>query len=373
MRPHLEGMRGDIESQRDLVVTVTPEELVPRDHPIRVIKKMADEALKKLGPKLEGLYSERGRPSIPPEMLLKSQILIALYSVRSERLFCERLQYDFLFRWFLDLPGVGTAFDATTFSKNRQRLLEAEIFEEFFGEVLEQARRRFLLSDEHFTVDGTLIEANASLKSFQPKKSKDGKGGDEPPASGGRNADVDFRGQKRRNDTHASKTDPDARLYRKGNGQPSQLCYLGHVLMENRNGLCVRTSVTPADGYGERSAALGMVDALGSARRITLAGDKGYDTRDFIESLRDRNVTPHVAQNTTNRRSAIDRRTTRHKGYAVSQRIRKRVEEIFGWGKTIGGLAKTRFRGLVRVAAHVLSVMTAYNLVRMARMESSTA
>jgi len=369
MRPHLEGMRGDIESQRDLVVTVTPEELVPRDHPIRVIKRMADEALKKLGPKLEGLYSERGRPSIPPEMLLKSQILIALYSVRSERLFCERLQYDFLFRWFLDLPGVGTAFDATTFSKNRQRLLEAEIFEEFFGEVLDQARRRFLLSDEHFTVDGTLIEANASLKSFRPKK---GNGGDEPPATGGRNADVDFRGQKRCNDTHASKTDPDAKLYRKGNGQPSQLCYLGHVLMENRNGLCVRTSVTPADGYGERSA-LDMVDALGSGKRITLAGDKGYDTRDFIESLRDRNVTPHVAQHTKRRRSAIDRRTTRHEGYAVSQRIRKRVEEIFGWGKTIGGLAKTRFRGLARVAAHVLSVMTAYNLVRMARMESSTA
>lgn len=370
MRLHLEGMRGDIESQRDLVVTVTPEELVPRDHPIRVIKKMADEALKRIGPKLEGLYSERGRPSIPPEMLLKSQILIALYSVRSERLFCERLQYDFLFRWFLDLPGVGTAFDATTFSKNRQRLLEAEIFEEFFGEVLDQARRRFLLSDEHFTVDGTLIEANASLKSFRPKK---GGGDDEPPATGGRNADVDFRGQKRRNDTHASKTDPDAKLYRKGNGQPSQLCYLGHVLMENRNGLCVRTSVTPADGYGERSAALDMVDALGSGKRITLAGDKGYDTRDFIESLRDRNVTPHVAQHTTRRRSAIDRRTTRHEGYAVSQRIRKRVEEIFGWGKTIGGLAKTRFRGLARVAAHVLSVMTAYNLIRMARMEPSTA
>jgi IS5 family transposase len=208
------------------------------------------------------------------------------------------------------------------------------------------------------------------LKSFRSKK---GGGGDEPPATGGRNADVDFRGQKRRNDTHASKTDPDAKLYRKGNGQPSQLCYLGHVLMENRNGLCVRASVTQADGYGERSAALDMVDALGSAKRITLAGDKGYDTRDFIERLRDRNVTPHVAQHTTRRRSAIDRRTTRHEGYAVSQRIRKRVEEIFGWGKTIGGLAKTRFRGLARVAAHVLSVMTAYNLIRMARMEPSTA
>lgn len=361
-------MRGDIEQQRDLVVTVTPEELVPRDHPIRVIKKMADEALKRLGPKLEGLYSEKGRPSIPPEMLLKSQILIALYTVRSERLFCERLQYDFLFRWFLDLPGVGTAFDATTFSKNRQRLLEAEIFEDFFAEVLEQARRRHLLSDEHFTVDGTLIEANASLKSFRPRK---GSGG--PPDAGGRNADVDFRGQKRRNDTHGSKTDPDAKLYRKGNGQPAQLCYLGNVLMENRNGLCVGTSVTQADGHGERSAALEMIDALAGDRRITLAGDKGYDTRDFIENLRLRNVTPHVAQHTKRRKSAIDRRTTRHDGYTVSQRIRKRVEEIFGWGKTIGGLAKTRFRGLARVAAHVLVVMTAYNLVRIARIQTSTA
>lgn len=367
------GMRGDSEKQPDLVVTMTPDELVPRDHPIRKVKALADAALRRLEPKLARIYSDKGRPSIPPEMLLKAQILIALYSIRSERLFCERLGYDFLFRWFLDMPGLAPAFDPTTFSKNRQRLLEAEVFEEFFSEVVAQARKKFLLSDEHFTVDGTLIEANASMKSFQPRKDKDDKGGDEPPASGGRNADVDFRGQKRRNDTHASTTDPDAKLYRKGDGQPSQLCYLGHVLMENRNGLCVKTSVTPADGYGERSAALDMVDALGSGKRITMGGDKGYDTRDFIERLRERNVTPHVAQNTTNRRSAIDRRTTRHAGYAVSQRIRKRIEEIFGWGKTVGGLAKTRFRGLARVAAHVLSVMTAYNLIRMARMESSTA
>ena len=366
-------MRGDNEKQPDLVVTMTPEELVPRDHPIRRVKALADEALRRLEPKLARLYSDRGRPSIPPEMLLKAQILIALYSVRSERLFCERLGYDFLFRWFLDMPGLTAAFDPTTFSKNRQRLLEAEVFEEFFSEVVGQAKKKFLLSDEHFTVDGTLIEANASLKSFQPRKDKDDKGDDEPPASGGRNVEVDFRGQKRRNDTHASKTDPDAKLYRKGDGQPSQLCYLGHVLMENRNGLCVKARVTTADGYAERSAALDMVDELGSDKRITLAGDKGYDTKEFVERLRERNVTPHVAQNTTNRRSAIDRRTTRHVGYAVSQRIRKRVEEIFGWTKTIGGLAKTRFRGLARVAAHVLSVMTAYNLVRMARMESSTA
>ncbi len=361
-------MRGDIEEQHDLVVTVTPEELVPREHPIRVVKKIADEVLREMKPRLDVLYAERGRPSIPPEMLLKAQVLIALYSVRSERLFCERLQYDFLFRWFLDLRGVGTAFDATTFSKNRQRLLEAEVFEEFFRQVVEQARKRLLLSDDHFTVDGTLIEANASLKSFRSKK-----GGGPPPASGGgRNAEVDFKGEKRRNDTHASTTDPDAKLYRKGNGQPSQLSYLGHVLMENRSGLCVGTKVTPADGRGERSAALGMVEDLGARHRITLAGDKGYDTKDFVEDLRRRGVTPHVAQNTNRRRSAVDRRTTRHEGYGISQRIRKRVEEIFGWGKTVGGLAKTRFRGLARVAAHVLVVMTAYNLIRMARMEPAS-
>jgi transposase len=240
-------MRGETEKQGALMVTVTPEELVPADHPIRIIKKVADEALKRLEPLLSAIYSERGRPSIPPETLLKAQILIALYTVRSERLFCERLQYDFLFRWFLDLPGVGTAFDATTFTKNRARLLDADLFVEFFREVIEEARGRRLLSDEHFTVDGTLIEACASMKSFRPKS------GDDPPKNGGSNPDVDFRGQKRSNQTHSSMTDPEAKLYRKGDGQPSQLCYIGHVLMENRNGLCIDALVSPAKVERNRS------------------------------------------------------------------------------------------------------------------------
>jgi transposase len=367
--PHVEFMRGEIEQQHDLVVTITPEELVAGDHPIRGVKKIADEVLREMKGRLDGLYAEKGRPSIPPQMLLKAQVLIALYSVLSERLFCERLRYDFLFRWFLVLPGAGTAFNATTFSKNRQRLLEAEIFEEFFGEVVEQARKRFLLSYDHFTVDGTLIEANASLKSFRSKKG----GGEPPKPGGGRNTEVNFRGEKRHNDTHVSTTDPDAKLYRKGEGQPSQLCYLGHVLMENRHGLCVGTRVTTADGWGERVAALELLDGLGAGHRITLATDKGYDTRDFVTDLRQRGVTPHVAQHTTKRRSAIDGRTTRHAGYGISQSVRKRVEEIFGWAKTIGGLAKTRFRGLARLAAQVLVVMSAYNLVRIARLEAARA
>lgn len=361
-------MRGEREAQRDLVVTVTPEELIPRDHPIRVVKRIADEALRRLEPKFESLYSNRGRPSIPPEVLLKAQVLIALYTVRSERLFCERLQYDFLFRWFLDIPGIGTAFDATTLSKNRARLLDTEILKEFFEAVVEEARSRRLLSDDHFTVDGTLIEANASMKSF---RSKNGGGG--PAAVGGRNAEVDYRGEQRRNDTHASTTDPDAKLYRKGNGQPAQLCYQGHVLMENRNGLCVGTVVSEANGDAERTAALELIDGIPGSHRITLAGDKGYDTQDFVACLRARNVTPHVSQNTSGRRSAIDGRTTRHSGYAVSQVIRKRVEEIFGWTKVVGGIAKTRFRGIARVTGHVLVAMTAYNLIRMARMEPAPA
>ena len=360
-------MRGDIEKQPDLIVTVTPEELVPRDHPIRNVKAVADEALRRLGPRLSELYSERGRKSVPPEVLLKAQILIALYSVRSERLFCERLQYDFLFRWFLDLPGVGTAFDATTFSKNRERLLTADVYLDFFTEVVEEARGRRLLSDDHFTVDGTMIEANASLKSFRSRQ-----GGGKPPASGGRNAEVDFKGEERKNDTHASTTDPDAKLYRRGNGQVAQMAFLGHALMENRHGLCVGATVTEADGYGERVAALELVEAVRGKRRITLGADKGYDIQDFVEELRQRNVTPHVTQNTSGRRSAIDGRTTRHSGYTVSQVRRKRVEEIFGWMKATAGKAKTRFRGIRRVTADFLSTMTAYNLIRMARLEPAT-
>lgn len=343
---------------------VDPEAMIPSDHPIRVVKKIVDEVLDRMQGRFEGLYADVGRPSIPPERLLKAQILIALYTVRSERLFCERLRYDFLFRWFLDLRDGTTSFDATTFSKNRKRLLDAEIFEEFFREVVEQARRRRLLSDEHFTVDGTLIEANASLKSFRKKD------GDDPPTEGGSNPEVNFRGEKRRNDTHESTTDPEAKLYRKGDGQLAQLCYLGHVLMENRNGLCTDATLTQASGRAEPEAALELVKRSTKPlqRRVTLGADKGYDRGEFHIGLVEHGVVPHIAQK-EGLKPLIDRRTTGRSGYQMSQRKRKRVEEIFGWAKTVGGLAKTRFRGLARVGAHLLMTMSAYNLVRMARLE----
>ena len=317
----------------------------------------------------EGLHPRRrgcrrGRPSIPPEVLLKAQILIALYSVRSERLFCERLQYDFLFRWFLDLPGVGTAFDATTFTRNGERLLEADLLGEFFREVIEEAHRSRLLSDEHFTVDGTLIEACASMKSFRPRS------GDDLPTSGGSNADVDFRGQKRSNATHGSTTDPEAKLFRKGDGKPSQLCYVGHVLMENCNGLCTDALVSQADGRAEPEAALAMVrrsiDA--SRRRVTLGADKGYDIGEFQVALAEEGVLSHVAQK-ERVTPVLDRRTTGRSEYKLSQRKRKRVEEIFGWAKTVARMGKTRFRGAMRVGAQFLLAMTAYNLLRIARLK----
>lgn len=357
-------MRGSVE-QQSAVVMVNPEAMVPSEHPIRVIKKIVDEVLERMGPEFERLYAERGRPSIPPETLLKSQILIALYTVRSERLFCERLRYDFLFRWFLDLRDATTTFDPTTFSKNRERLLKADVFEKFFREVVEEARRRRLLSDEHFTVDGTLIEANASLKSFRRKD-----GGGKPPKSGGSNPEVNFRGEKRKNDTHESTTDPEAKLYRKGNGQPAQLCYIGHVLMENRNGLCTDATLSLASGRAEPEAALVMVQRSTEPlkRRVTLGADKGYDRGEFHIGLVENGVVPHIAQK-EGLHPLIDRRTTGRSGYQISQRKRKRVEEIFGWGKTVGGIAKARFRGALRVAAQFVMTMTAYDLVRMARLE----
>lgn len=351
------------------MVTVVVEELIPGDHPIRRIKKIADDALGRLKPELDSLYARIGRPSIPPEVLLKAQLLISLYSVRSERLFCERLRYDFLFRWFLDLSGVGSGFDATSFTKNRNRLLGADIPKKFFEAVVAEAAERRLLSDEHFTVDGTLIEANASLKSFRKKGDKGGPSG--VSGGGGRNAEVDFHGEKRNNQTHASTTDPDAKLYRKGNSQPANLSFMAHALMEHRSGLCVDAEITQATGYAEREAGLQMLDRRRGKRRVTLGADKGYDTRDFVRELRLRNVTPHIAQNTTNRASAIDRRTTRHPGYRISQVLRKRVEEIFGWAKSVGGLARSRLRGLPRVTFQVLSTLTAYNLVRLARYQAA--
>ena len=364
-RGHIVFMRGEVDLQAKIFAYVSLEERVPADHPLRLIRAMADEAIARLEPEISARYSTLGRPSIPPEVLLKAQVLMALYSVRSERLFCERLRYDLLFRWFLGVGIDAESFDATTFTKNRERILKEEFVADFFQAVVSQARERRLLSDEHFTVDGTLIEANASMKSFKPKGG--GKGPKGPPS--GRNADVDFHGEKRSNKTHESTTDPDARLYRKGRGKPAQLCYMGHVLTENRNGLCIDAHVTRATGTAEPEAALVMVQRSinSSRRRVTLGADKGYDIGDFHVALVEEGIVSHIAQK-ENVIPLIDRRTTGRRGYRLSQRKRKRVEEVFGWAKTIAGIAKTRFRGLTRVASQAILAATAYNLRRMANL-----
>jgi len=364
-------MRGVREPQVTMLAFVDLEERVPVDHPLRTIKALADRALAELSPVFNAMYAETGRPSIPPERLLKASLLIALYSVRSERAFCEELDYNLLFRWFLDLNLMESSFDATTFTKNRARLLKHRVGQELFDEVVGQAHEGGLLSDEHFTVDGTLIEACASLKSFRPR---DGDPPQAPPDDPG-NPSVDFHGERRSNATHHSTTDPEARLARKGRGKEAKLAYAGHALMENRHGLLVDFQVTEANGTAERDMVPVLVDQARERRFRpgTLAGDKAYDTADCVASLRERGVTPHVAQNTTRRRSAIDGRTTRHAGYAVSQRIRKRVEEIFGWMKTIGGFRRTRYRGLDRTGLAGYLVATAYNLVRLARLETIRA
>jgi transposase len=300
-----------------------------------------------------------GRPSIPPEKLLRALLLQVLYSTRSERLLMEQLDYNLLFRWFVGLNMDDAVWDPTVFTKNRERLLAGDIAEAFFARVLAQARQRGLLSDEHFTVDGTLIEAWASLKSFKRKDAPV-----EPPDDPG-NPTVDFHGERRSNVTHVSTTDPDARLVRKAKGHEAKLAYQGHVLMDNRHGLAVEGCVTRASGYGERAAALEMLGHVATTHRVTVGADKGYDTRDFVEALRLVQVTPHVAQNTSNRSSAIDERTTRHAGYGVSQWKRKRVEEIFGWLKTVGLLRKTRHRGRRRVNWMFIFGLAVYNLVRL--------
>lgn len=358
-------VRGDSDEQGWMLLAITPDQKVPQDHPIRAIKPIVDRALVSLSPVFSRMYSKRGRPSIPPEHLLKASLLIALYSIRSERQFCERLEYDLLFKWFLD-QNIGTpAFDASTFSKNRQRLLEHDVARQFFEAVLAEARQRHLLSDEHFTVDGTLLEAWASLKSVRPRDDERG-----PPSGGFKNPDVDYRGERRSNETHASTTDPEALLARKGRGKETKLCFAGHVLMENRNGLVVDVDLTPATGRAEREAAVRMLDRLPrKKRRLTLGADKAYDTREFVADLRKRKVTPHVAQNQSGRRSAIDGRTTNHGGYKVSQRLRKRVEEIFGWAKTIGGGDKLRYIGVARNRLWAQLLAASYNLVRMMRIE----
>ena len=364
-------MRGNTFEQVVMLSTLTPDELVPVDHPIRRIKAIVEQALAELSPQFDAMYSKIGRPSVAPERLLKSCVLIALYTVRSERLFCERLQYDLLFKWFLDLNADDRGFDPTTFSKNRERLIEHEVAHRFFAAVRGEAERRQLLSDEHFTVDGTLLEAWASVKSFRPNDDQDHCEG--TPA--GRNPDVSFHGTKRSNQTHHSRTDPQARLARKSNGTTAKMSFMGHALMENRNGLVVDVELTEADGHAERTAALAMLQRRrqqrGSGSRWTLGGDKGYDSRDFVDDMRALGVTPHVAQNTSRRSSAIDGRTTAHPGYALSQRKRKRVEEIFGWMKTVGGGRKLRYIGKQRNAMWLTFTATAFNLVRMATLEAA--
>ncbi len=358
-------MRGNTETQLTMLSLVTADQLVPEGHPIREIKPIVDNALRELSPTFNRMYAEAGRPSIPPEHLLKACLLIALYSVRSERQFCERLQYDLLFKWFLDLNIIDPAFDASTFSKNKERLLEHEVVKKFLVIVLEEARRRRLLSEDHFTVDGTLLESWASLKSFHPKD-----GGDGIPASGEKNPSVDFHGERRSNDTHQSTTDPQARLARKGHGKEAKLCFTGHVLMENRNGLVVDVTLTRATGTAERNAALDMLEEVAGSHRITVGADKGYDTADFLTTCRWMNITPHIACRKT---SKLDGRTTRHAGYQASQRIRKRVEEIFGWVKTVGGGRKLRYRGIERNRLWWELTAVAYNLLRMAKLALTTS
>ncbi len=355
-------MRGDPTQQLEMLSPVTPDTLVPQGHPIREIRLIVDRALAELSPVFDAMYAAAGRPSIPPEHLLKAMLLQTFYSIRSERQLCERLQYDLLFKWFIGLNILDPVFDHSTFSKNRDRLLEHDVASHFFAAVRREARRRHLLSSEHFTVDGTLLEAWASLKSVQ---ARDGHG---QPPPGGKNPSVDFHGQRRTNETHASTTDPEARLARKGNGQETKLAYLGHVLMENRSGLIVDVALSQADGHAERAAAVAMLDRRERPARSTLGADKGYDTADFIAACRTRGVTPHVAQHTSNRRSRIDQRVTRHRGYRISQRVRKRVEEIFGWVKTIGGGRKLRYIGLARNQLWATMTGAAFNLVRMSRL-----
>jgi transposase len=365
-------MRGTDDKQATMFSIVSPERRVAADHPLRRIKAMADEILAGLTKTFDAMYSSVGRPSIPPERLLKSQILIALYTVRSDRQFCEQLDYNLLFRWFLDMSADEPTFDASSFSRNRDRLLDHDVAAKFFAAVVELARAAHLMSHDHFTVDGTLIEAMASLKSFRRKDEKSNDG--DPPDDPG-NPTVNFRGEKRSNSTHESTTDPEARLAKKADGQASRMSYSAHALMENRNGLIVDFRVEEANGYAERRTAIQMLyENAVKDRCITVGGDAGYDTADFVADCRAINVTPHVAQTRNTRRgSAIDERTTRHAGYLVSQRKRKLVEEIFGWMKTIGGFRRTRFKGQRRTQLAATLVAAAYNMLRICRLLTALA
>ena len=354
-------MRGKDTQQSAMFSYLSPEQRVPAEHPLRPIRTMADVAFKGLSRSFGRIYVDWGRPSIAPEKLLRALLLQVLYTIRSERMLMEQLEYNLLFRWFVGLNMDEPVWVASVFSKNRDRLLSGDIAEKFFVQVLHQARARDLLSEEHFSVDGTLIEAWASQKSFQRKDQ-----GPTPPPEDPGNPTIDFHGEERRNDTHASTTDPEARLARKSGGHESKLAYCGSVLIENRNGLVVDTELVLCSGTAERDAALEMAGRIDGDQRVTVGADKGYDTRGFVQEMRDRNVTPHVSQN-TNRPggSAIDGRTTRHAGYPVSQRKRKRIEEVFGWLKTVGMLRKTRHRGVFKVGWVFTFAAAAYNLVRM--------
>src|SRR5271169_5472749 len=353
-------MRGQDKQQADMFSYLSPEARVRKDHPLRAIRTMADQALENMSRRFDRMYAKTGRPSIPPEKLLRAQLIQMLYSVRSERLLMEEIDYSLLFRWFVGMNLDEPVWDVTVFTKNRDRLLEGDVAREFLCEVVEQARQKNLTSDEHFTVDGTLIEAWASLKSFQRKDGKN-----TPPEDPG-NPTVNFHGEKRSNETHESTTDPHALLARKGSGKEAKLSYNGSLLTENRNGLIVTTEVFQANGTAERDAALVMLEQVPGDSRITVGGDKGYDTRDFVSECRIMNVTPHVAQNIKRSGgSAIDERTTRHGGYVVSQKKRKRIEECFGWLKTIALMRKVRHRGLSKVHWIFTLACAAYNLVRM--------
>jgi transposase len=366
-------MRGRDDGSEGFFSYVRLEERIPKEHPLRPIRTLADEALAGLNQRFEGLYSTMGRPSIAPEMLLRATLLQAFFSVRSERMLMEQINYNLLFRWFVGLPMDAEVWHPTVFTHNRDRLLEAAVAHEFLAALLALPQVKKLLSSEHFSVDGTLIDAWASMKSFRPK---DGSG--EPPAPG-RNGERNFHNEKRSNDTHASTTDPDARLYRKADGRESRLCFMGHVLMENRNGLAVGAALTRATGTAEREAALILLNRRRAERRITLGADKAYDVTAFIEELRARQVTPHIAIDGrlsklgVKRKTAVDGRTTRHAGYRASQICRKRIEEVFGWIKSQAGRAKVKVRGCAKVEALFTFTVAAYNLIRIPKLMANAA
>jgi transposase len=361
-------MRGDDTQQSAMFSYISAEKRVPPHHPLRPIRRLTDDILNQLSRAFARMYSKIGRPSVPPEQILRALLLQVLYTIRSERMLMEQLEYNLLFRWFVGLNVDDPVWDVTVFTKNRTRLLEANIARKFFYLVVERARSLDLLSSEHFTVDGTLLEACASLKSF--KRTDDTT--QNPPDDPG-NPTVNFHGESRSNDTHESTTDPDAMLARKGAGKEAKLSYSGHVLMENRNGLVADVEVLPATGTAERDAGLMMIESIPGDHAVTVAADKGYDTQDFVAESRNLNATPHVSQNNKGRRSAIDGRTTRHAGYAISQRKRKRVEEIFGWMKTVGGMRKLRHRGLPLVGWMFTFAAAAYNLVRIRNLSTAVA